>query len=426
MHEFLCLAIILECLIFNFLNSILYGKRLNITKAQNYVWMFTFLIYLANIFQYYEMRVEVYIYSLTYLLMFNIVYLVFHKKSDLDDRILALKLVASIDDLKKNISILKILSIICWLVTIPLLIKSIPILMNSGMSTLRHIVYSENSIYTTFDMMLIQYLARPLYSITIILSATMLAVKKYNKPFFIITLINAIMYSLLTSGRALFMQMVLFVGLSIWFFHGNNISKLFKTYRKIIIPITIVLVGILWVSSLRVNRSYGVIGEFFIYMTGSIPYLSLLIESGKVEFYSLFGKAYFGFVLDSIRLILRFIGFNVVLSSQTVSELTLDSLYVSPTIAINAIASTLLDFLLEAGFIGVILGGIISGIIAVSAENYYYKRMTIFSFILFLFIMQIMFFSIQLYGLGKVNTFISLLLMIVFIYKPQKKNKMSQ
>ncbi len=425
MHEFLCLAIILECLIFNFLNSILYGKRLNITKAQNYVWMFTFLIYLANIFQYYEMRVEVYIYSLTYLLMFNIAYLVFHKKSVLDDRILALKLVASIDDVKKNISILKILSIICWLVTIPLLIKSIPILMNSGMSTLRHIVYSENSIYTTFDMMLIQYLARPLYSITIILSATMLAVKKYDKPLFIITLINAIMYSLLTSGRALFMQMVLFVGLSVWFFHGNNISKLFKTYRKIIIPITIILVGILWVSSLRVNRSYGVIGEFFIYMTGSIPYLSLLIESGKVEFYSLFGKAYFGFVLDSIRLILRFIGFNVVLSSQTVSELTLDSLYVSPTIAINAIASTLLDFLLEAGFIGVILGGIISGIIAVSAENYYYKRMTIFSFILFLFIMQIMFFSIQLYGLGKVNTFISLLLMIVFIYKPQKKNKMT-
>ena len=425
MHEILCLSIILECLIFNFLNSILYGKRLNITKVQNYVWMFTFLIYLANIFQYYEMRVEVYIYSLTYLLMFNIAYLVFRKKSDLDDRILALKLVTSIDDIKKNISILKILSIICWLVTIPLLIKSIPILMNSGMSTLRHIVYSDNSIYTTFDMMLIQYLARPLYSITIILSAIMLAVKKYDKPLFIITLINAIMYSLLTSGRALFMQMVLFVGLSIWFFHGNNIGKLIKTYRKIIIPITIVLVGILWVSSLRINRSYGVIGEFFIYMTGSIPYLSLLIESGKVEFYSLFGKAYFGFVLDSIRLILRFIGFNVVLSSQTISELTLDSLYVSPTIAINAIASTLLDFLLEAGFIGVILGGIISGIIAVSAENYYYKRMTIFSFILFLFIMQIMFFSIQLYGLGKVNTFISLLLIIVFIYKPQKKNKIT-
>ncbi|MEW5568650.1 O-antigen polymerase [Rossellomorea marisflavi] len=420
MNEFLNITIVVECIIFNFINFILFGKRLNINKAQNYVWMFAYLVYLSGYFQYYDLSIEVYIYSFTYILVFNVIYIIFGKKFNISTESLKTSILNSIENSRHNIRILGIVSVVCWIITIPLLIKSLPILISSSMNMLRYIVYGENSIYSTLDMMIIQYFVRPIYSITIILSAVMLTVRRYNKSFFLITIINAIMYSLLTSGRALFMQIIIYVALSLWFFYGNNIGKLFKLYKKIIIPSSIIVIAIFWVSSLRVNRSYGVIGEFVIYMTSSLPYLSILLDSGKVESYSLFGRGFLSFGLDSIGLVVRLFGINVPLASQTVSEITLDSLYVSPTIFTNAIATTLLDFLLEAGFIGVVIGAVISGLIAVNAENYFYKTMTTFSYILYLFILQMMFFSIQFYGLGKPSVFFIVFFMFIFIRKPMR------
>lgn len=421
MYDFFNIALIIICLVFNFINSLYFGKRLNISKAQNYVWMFAFIIYLSDIFEYYDIKVEVYIYSLTYIAVFNLTYLIFGKKNNYSTKILHDGLVDSLGSFKNNLKVLEIVSVICWIITVPLLIKSIPILVSSGMNVLRYTVYSDNSIYSTLDMMLIQYIVRPIFSITIIITAIMLTIRKYNYNFFIITIINAIVFSLLTSGRALFMQILVYTALSLWFFHGSNILRLLRLYRKIIIPSLFILVAIFWVSSLRVNRDYGVMGDFVIYMTSSLPYLSALLETNKVEFYSLFGSSFFSFLIDPLLLVLKFFDYEVFLASQAVSELTMDSLYVSPTIVINAIASTLLEFLLEAGYLGIIIGGVIASIIAVTVENNFYKKRDIFSYVIFLFILQIMFFSIQFYGLGKPSVFFSLFFILVFVSKPFKK-----
>ena len=412
------IIIIVLCLFFDFVNKITTGEKINIARLQNWTWIFVFFIYAIDIFHYYTIVDVVYLWAGVYISTFNIAYLI----SVRNKRQFEIANGLSELDFDPYIKRIEIASIICWIVSIPILQISVKILLSSGMSILRYKIYGATSIFTSTQMIIIMYFMRPVFLTSIMLFAIMLANKKVSFGYTVFVILNIVDYTLMTSGRALMVQFFISVTFAIVFFNGVKIWTILKRYKRFSIPGAILLCIAIYISTLRITGSYGFLGEGMIYYTAGFPYLSELTKAGHIVPYSYFGRLIFAFLIDDFLLALRVLGLGQFdLASNAMSAITAMSYKTAPNIGTNATSTLLMDLVMDAGIIGIIFGAVFLALLSSWAEKRFKISGTILACAFNIMIMEKVFIGIQGYFFEHGYATFEILLLVLLLYPVGKK-----
>ena len=389
------------------------AQHIRAVQVQNVFWLTGFIVYLFNIVPYYSINGEVYVSAMLYLIGFNAVFLInpIKKKQTKFNEI-------AIDcDKQEKKCILA--SILCWVVSIPILHKTIPILImygpSQGMNALRYRTYGEHTIFSTPELMLIDYIIRPILLSTILLMAGEVAQKKCSIRMVIISVLDAFWLILATAGRSLLVSLVIYVLLGIVLLNGSNIFNIISRYKKYIIPCAVLSIVILQIITKRINRDNSFVKEGAIYYFSGLPFLSTMIEQDKVQSSVLFGKATLSFVYDLPVVFLRIMGIvsaNTITAQQYLSGTANDALFVGDNIQTNATASTLFAFYSDFGLIGSLIGGFFLGVFANYIEKNFEKKYNCLNLGRYIFLLSLSMATTQNYPL----TGIPFLMKWIFIY----------
>ena len=402
------------CIFFILLNMKIKKKFFSIVQIQNLSWCIGLYIYQFGKIKYNVIDDRVYFMAIAYLLFFNIFSLVnckFNMKASPNKSI-----IISLKDKKKNNRCL-FGSIVCWILSISILQKTIPILLakglGEGMNVLRYTIYGSTSFLSTFEMMLIDFVIRPVFLVTIIFMSMQIAYKIFNIKIIIVSIINALMLVLLTAGRTMMVSLVFFVVFAVLSVNGMNLLKLIRRYYKQAIIACFILFIFIQVSSNRVNRGEGILYEIELYYFSGLPYFSTLLGDG-VKAFSLLGTGLFGSFVDLFVLVYRFFGFNISGASQFISNITQISRPIGQGLATNATASILLPLYLDFGFLGGAIGGSILGFASNYIETKAKFKPNCLNFALYLYFFVGMATSIQNYAFVGVGTASTIIFIIMF------------
>ena len=293
-----------------------------------------------------------------------------------------------------------------WIISIPLLQKSIPILLNKGMLMMRWILYGDDPFFSGFEMCIVDYIIRPLSTVTIIYFAEQITVKGATKKMAICTILNSVLLVFLTSGRVLLEKLIIYIILAILVAYGINFQKIFSRFKKYILPIILIFVIVLCISSQRISRNNGIIKEGMIYMFSSMPYLSALIKNNLAKPMVTYGLNTFSFIIDPILLGLRF--FEIEIEDKfAISKVTGNNIHIGRSQKMNAVGSTLLPFYLDLGYIGVIIFSFIIAKFVKIVENKFAQKYDRISYAKYLFVFCGILLSIQNYSFIGASTLLT-------------------
>lgn len=419
----LCIGLSGVCLFLIILQHYNRCPPFSIVQIQNYVWLFAFVLYSFNFLNYKTINHIVILYSFLYLLFFNLSSLGKHYSLKNEyfnnpDSLYSLGLKGAVND-SKRVNLCAVASIVAWLLSVSILKKSLPILLTNDLSTglniLRNSTYSDYSIFSTNEQMLMTYIIRPIFTVCIILFAEQVAVRKINIKLAVITILDSFLLVLMTAGRALIVSLILYITFAVIIVNGISLKRFFLQYRKYIIPGVVLLIVIVNIVTQRINRNNGIFVEFLIYYFSGIPYFSELLKDGLIKPFTTFGGATFAFVFDAVFLALKMLGLNIPLASQIISHLTARVIEVAPGIYTNATASTLLAFYLDFGALGMIASGTILGYFTKRYENNVVLRFNPLSFGRYLFLVVGIASSIQNYYFGNITTLMTWLFLGVLL-----------
>ena len=403
-------VIILECVFFIYIHYKLNSGLLCIVQIQNYIWLIGFIIYLLNPLDYYDFQIDIYVYVFLYLFMFNLACVGSKTKniklSSINDSFITE--VSNKHIVKKCI----VASIISWVLSIPILTKSLPILFGSGdlatgMNLLRYQTYDVSiTIFTNLEQCIMSYVIRPIGTVCIILLVAQIVMKKINYKLLIVTLVDTLLLILMTAGRALVVSLVIYMFASLIIMNGIHLFKMIYRYKYYIIPAVIVLFMIIFISSLRIARDNGVGTEFIIYQFSGIPYLSELLKHNALsDFTRLYGQALLSPIIDPFCLLFRLFNYKSTIATIVISNATNNMLYVAPKIKMNATSSILFSFLLDFGILGVIVDSFILGFVCRLVEAKFNKKQTLVNFGRYLFLFVCIVNSIQINSIANISTF---------------------
>lgn len=418
MEKIFQIIIIVECILFIIIHKSHKYSFTNIVQLQNIVWLCSYIIYLSGIFNFYPMIDKVYYASYLYLLFFNIAFVL---KNNQNRDLFSKK---NIEKVKKTYnskigySIL-FFSIIAWILSINIMKKTLPILFSLGLNMLRYIIYSENTVLSTLEMMIINYIIRPIGIVSIIVFSIQLSLRKLEVKVLICALINSFGLIFLTAGRAMFVQLCLYVLVAMVIVNKANLKFILQKYKKYLIPTIIVLLIILSISSQRLNRDYGIIHEGIIYYVSGLPYFSKLLDTNILPNTYMYGRITFAAFLDIPILLLKYlIGMDIELGNQIVSSLTNNTLQISPDISMNAMASTLISFYLDFGIIGICGYSFLLGLFLNYFEMKVSNNFTMYTLAMYLYFLVGIVQSIQNYQFESISNCV----VIFFIYVIVKLN----
>ncbi len=416
------LLILIELLLFIFLQRGILGKGISIIKVFNFAWLGAYTVLITDYYHFYTIDDRVCFYSGLYILFVNISF-VFVRKRKGQVSLCTDAINSEMFHSRKTTKVLFVLSVLCWLFSVNRIVKSLAIIMFSGMVDLRGEVYA-GEVYSTIEMLSYQYFVQPLFMITVIMAVQSLVLEKKKDLLLIFAaIINAIVYSILFAGRAPLAWFCIFSFLLLIIKNGGNLTLVYKRQKKILFVFLIFFIPIYLYASLRVTREWGLFSEVGLYMTGGFPYLSEMIKANEIDYGVGGGKLMFGALYDIYGLGVRFLHYSPELASQLYSDYASEFRYVSPELKTNFTATALLSLLLDFGLWGVILGGILYGVLFGIVEIIFTKKVNLFSLALYMYFANIAVESLQGYTFKSTVVIFTILYMWLFLGNALNRKK---
>lgn len=374
------------------------GHGFSIIKVFNLVWLASYLVYLLNPYEYYELNGLVHLYTCIFVCIVNVSFVFTIRNKAIHYSIDFKNIEFEFDLIKTQVRILGLLSFVSWIFSYNRIRHSLSIVMTTGMHSLRTYVYNGD-VFSTIERLIYQYFVQPMFIVTILIALQILIFYRFKRYRYIllVAFVDAFMYSLLFGGRALLVLIVMYAMFMLLINNGGKIMRIIMTQGKSVLLIGVIALIVLAYSMMRVSRSWGAISEYGVYITGGIPYLSYLIDSGKLHTGALLGKGIIGGIYDFFGLALSVIGHPIPLVSQVYSSYVNDFVKVSESVTTNFTATAMTAFLLDAGVIGLILGSMVCGWIFAKAENSFQNKFSVFSLSVFVYITNSAFETIQNY-----------------------------
>lgn len=221
--------------------------------------------------------------------------------------------------------------------------------------------------------------------------------KKKKFPIYF-AVIAVAFYSIATVSRAVWAFAILYVGAVVILFRKNIVlSRRQKRILKFAPLIVIVLALVINKITMMRNSEADIFANAYAYIAGCMPLLTIhLTESiSSIRTYGML--TLYGF-LNPIFFVTNFIHLFTYPTAFTNAKLVKDNLEpffrLSPNITMNAYSTLFYDFYIDFGWIGIAVGSFIFAFICMKAFNVYKSRGDKKSLVLYLILLQFIFFSV--------------------------------
>lgn len=408
------LILLLNIIFFTKKNS---GQFINSKTIFSFLWCLSAGCSSLGIFGLYKPSMQVHFFCITVIIVFNLVYdlLFFYTQKHK-------KIIKKYTKYEIRIKLLVFLNVVGWVFLVPILRRSILIILNSGFNALR--VYAYDSTFglaTTSQLMIAQVIIEPLFSFTGLVSAYNILQKDKYIYFFIVSIISISLYTIAFAGRGLMVSFILYL-LILFFvlkFEKIDVLKeyiLKKRSTKVILIFFMFCIIFIVLTNLRSWSSNGnnVFKEVYLYFVGSFTFLDrLLISIDSLNTNLLYGKATFGFVYNWLSILLTMIGFPYRGSDFLITTVTAIPKYISNDRMFNALGTMIYPFYRDFRYVGIIFGIIFFGFLVFFLENRFKKDNNIRNLFFYCFVLNLIINSTKNYYLlfPAYGTFIALVIL---------------
>lgn len=397
---------------------------LNITKNKGYLnismvftipWCFSLMIIGFHPYGLFKPSSYVYIISFISIIIFNLPLFFANKK----------KYSVTADEIegKINYGLIYFLNVFAYIFSIPYLIKSIIFLKNNGFVMLR--ATDLDSIgQTTATALAFQWVALPVFTVSIIFSAIDIARKNKKILLFFFSVFDVFIYAVVFGGRYIILKYVFFLISAFAIVNGGKIQQIVSQYWKYVILGLVAIGFIIYITSKRSLSHMSLLGNIIGYYTGSFSLLSQLINSNAQGNYLGYGNITFGFILNFLRVILK-IGFRFDYNgSDTIfSSFAANYYQVGTNIRTNSLTTMLYAFILDFGKEFFWIGVLIFSVWSYFFEKKFYKYKDVKWFSLYLLVLYFVFDSILVYDYISPGTAVTFILLIIVCSKVYIKRK---
>ena len=316
-----------------------------------------------------------------------------------------------------------LVNVFCIVILIPYVIRSLNVLVVGGFSVLR----SQNIIENGFLAILNDSVIRPIFTATTILALVYSfsdAKRNHKMKLLVLSIIVNIEQVVLSAGRAPLVNLVFYLMISLILFYGKNIKSILYRGRKYIVLGAIMAIAVLKITS---QRSMASDENMFLYNTyvyyfSGPAYLSQLIKNitvygpgGKL----LYGAASFGFLSNVISDILIFLTGKAQGSLYLLGSVISNNQYrIGVRTSINAMYTCFYPFLIDYGWIGVIICPLFIGIVSAMLTKRLYKNQNSFNICLYIYWIYVIIRTVFKWDL--VNIDFTVVIIILYYFTKRK------
>ncbi|MFJ7637340.1 O-antigen polymerase [Peribacillus sp. NPDC097225] len=395
---------------FLFITYFKFGTLFRANNLFNTMWSLGAIVVLYEVAGLYPVSLLTHMYIVFSILSFNIVYLLFSKKT--------FKFQMNIDRRDLKLKYVYLLNISSYFFLIPILINAIKIIINLGWDSLRLYAFRDSDILASaLQLRIVSWIVYPIFLSTILL-AVILAVKKVKIPFlYVIATLNLLSYTISFGGRNDIIKTFFYFILTFLVLKSTNIKKVIIPKKYIFYGICILSITF-YLTTLRSLKGLNFIENALVYFFGSLSYFDVLIHSPEFSTFHdslLFGTGVLGFLINPLLYIgMMIFGIPNYTSEYLVKIVTDNYIFISENFRYNAMSSALYPFWRDGKGVGIVIGMMVFSIIVVVIENKYYNNRNLRSFSLYIFILFIVFSSVMNYELLTIRTFMNIVFIITF------------
>ncbi len=355
---------------------------------------------------------RVYLMALFCGIFFNVVYITFRKLSGVEYRTLVRS--DFTDDV--HYRLLVIVNVLAWLFCLYFLPNAIRILAERGFAALRETAYTESAWASTQQLLLFQWVILPIFTATEVVTAISFVLRlRHTKLLLIFSVIGIALYMLLFGGRGIIIKFVMFMAMAVLFRESGNIVAAIRKYRKIVILGVLLVILLLWLTSLRSLAGHSAFANLYVYFVGPFCYLPKLLEVHPVGEVMMWGGAMLNFVVCFFWMAAR-IFFRIDYGAADHIITSMDAVYyqIGENATINAMPTMMYPFLVDFGYPGLAVGVCLFALLSAVVERGYYRKHTIRSFGLLVYFGHIIVFSVQNYALFKPESAMIMIFIALF------------
>ncbi len=317
-----------------------------------------------------------------------------------------------------NKLLLYVLNVAAYVFSFPYLKKSLSILRTKGIYFVRNAAFDGNGgIGSTAVLMIFQYVVSSLFLATLIVTVMDVFEKKVKPLAVLFSILNVLLYTVLFAGRFILLNsivIVLFVAIDTD--RIRSIIKLISKHKKILVFCLVVVAGLCFMTLLRTS-STNIVKSVYVYFTGSFSYLSYLIEKGVCTDLFLLGRAFLGFIYNSICTALTvFLGVPYNGSDSIITQLTQFMVPIGGGNSFNALGSMLHDFIADFGVFGCLFDVFLFAIICNNVERIRLHENTFFSRAVYYYMVMVVVYSVFSYQLRSPSALFCFVFLYIFCH----------
>lgn len=325
----------------------------------------------------------------------------------------------NIEDGFVNIKRVVTINLIFMILLIPYIIQSINILINGGFSLLRAQDIIDNGLLAVVNDSII----RPTFVATTILAIvySCTKAKKKDKLLLItVSIVTNIEQVILTAGRSYFVNFIFYLIITIILFYGKNILSLLYHGRRFII---LAIIGIVIVLKITAQRSMSTTENMFLYnayvyyfsgpsyLTQLLKYINSYGINGKL----LYGAASFGFLSNIISNILIYLTGKPQGSLYLLGSVISNNQYsVGSHTLINAMYTCFYPFLIDYGWLGIIICPIFIGVGSAIITKRLYRNRNVFNTSLYIYWIYVLIRTVFKWDLVNIDLTVVIIVLMYF------------
>lgn len=336
-------------------------------------------------------------------------------------------------DSSVRINLIYFCNIVVFIYILPIFFKALNVIRNQGFVYLRMIsgTASEDLGITDVHNIILQSICFPIILASLFIGIVCFLMKtKKSINILVISLINLIIYCLANASRNGFVIVIVFSFFAyfklLFPLHKNKLKRSGKSHKILLSAIIIGLLYIIvYISRERSSSNLTGLENAYIYFIGGPSYLTQLLRhlgNYSINHTFLYGSATFGFIYNIIAMLGQIFGIKIPISDFIINSLLTSNAYaISPTIKANAMYTVFFPFLMDWGYIGIIIGPFLLALILCYIEKKANSNFDVRWMVLSIYAYYLLYRTIFKYDGISISFFF--LLFFIFIFTSTEKNR---
>lgn len=402
------------------------GKRIHANSVFTIVWCVCASLASLGVAKLYPPSFETHLATIISIIVLNVAYLFTYSRTKRQQK--PVELTTGITG-QFNMKLVLTLNILAWLYCLSLLPRAISMITRYSFSDFRAFAFSASTDYaSTAQLTIVQNIVQPIFTVTALAAiVSIVCSKQSTRSLIILVIINSILLTLITAGRSSITEILYFSFFALLVSNHKllGIVKLtFKRYRKMSVFVIAAILAALILTNLRSGTGSSAINQLLLYHCGPFSFLSELIKRAPWEGALLYGKAMFGFIVSIFYMAATLIfGFEYGGGEYFVTQITSIRQVIGDGVSFNALGTMIFPFLMDFGWIGVLIGPAFCGFVIASIERWFYRSRTLVSLCIYIYILQNTFSLVKNYYFFAPSAGFTVILIYYIINNKKRKKK---